>query len=144
MKGLRCCLHCINCTLKTQNTLYSFGRWWCFYFKKWRRGNDLFEFLCKGFVMRDCVSCRKKHYCNPHYIEQEFGVKMNEFTFCKEYENRGVANPNIYILGRHKMPRNKNSKEYKMEIEFRTRYGIKHDGDKGYSKKDPYKANKKI
>jgi hypothetical protein len=137
MKGMRCCLHCINCTLKTGNTLYSYGRFFCFGFKKWRRGNYLYEFMCPHFVMRDCKSCRKRYYCTDLYLERTYGVEMKQFTFCKKYENRGIADPNIYAIGRHYMPK-KGTPEYDMELKFRERYGIQHDGDKGYSKKDKY------
>ena len=112
--GMRCCLHCINCVLKRQSTIYTDGRWYCFHRKEWKRGDDLFEYCCPGFVQKECANCGNRNVCGWYYMN----VKTGKHRWCKRgYVNRGLKTPSRYAVGR-RLPY-RGSDPYVMQLEAR-------------------------
>lgn len=107
--GYRYCPHCINCTLHSQMQIYSDGFFYCRYFKKWRKGDDLIEFKCKGYIGKSCSTCRDKK-CKQRSKEK--------FVFCNKYINLKVQSNGYYYVGRRRKLR-ANSDRRIVELEER-------------------------
>ncbi len=121
MHGMRCCLHCINCVLKKQSTIFSDGKWFCFHKKEWRNGDDLFEYCCAGFKQKECSNCGNRNVCGWYYKN----VKSGKHRFCKRaYINRGLRTPGRFIVGRRREYRGDDPVIIEMENKYRIAHGM--------------------
>lgn len=108
--GYHYCPHCVNCTLHSQTQIYNDGFFYCRYLKKWKQGDDLLEFKCKGYEGKSCSSCRKKE-CSDR--------SRNPLVFCDNYINVMVKKNGYYYIGRREKIKEKTDRKI---VELEERY----------------------
>ncbi len=85
--GFNLCTHCLNCPIVSQSQIQYDGFWYCLYFNKWKEGNDILEYRCRGYQMKRCSHCAKKRFCSASRIPS---------TFCNKFRLKGVDVGSLY------------------------------------------------
>lgn len=107
--GYRLCSQCINCTLNKYDTIYTDGAFYCFYLERWKKGDDVIEYKCRGYTGKSCYNCMRRFRCrnsNPDSREQ----------WCNSYTNIGIWNKGKYYYGRRR-PINRNANKEIIRLE---------------------------
>ena len=110
--GYRLCSQCINCTLNKYDTIYTDGAFYCFYYERWKKGDDVIEYMCRGYTGKACYNCKKRFTCqssNPDSKEQ----------WCNKYKNMGITYDGIYYYGRR---RSVNKRANKQIVKLEEKY----------------------
>lgn len=107
--GYQLCSHCINCTLNNYDTIYTDGAFYCFWRNRWKRGDDVIEDHCRGYISKSCMNCRWRYKC-PH------GNSDNPEQWCNKYVNMGIHHVGKYYYGRRRAV-NKNANKAIAELE---------------------------
>ena len=87
------CPHCNKCVITDQNDIFRDGLFYCKYEGKWRKGDELVEFMCRGYNTKSCstcvwIECRRKDTC----------------LYCKDYMRADISKSNrdMMMIGRRK------------------------------------------
>ena len=67
--GYTLCPQCVSCTLNNYTTIYSDGAFYCFFLKKWKRGDDIIERVVRATPVR-----------HARTVDEETSVKINRTT----------------------------------------------------------------
>ena len=93
--GWQFCPHCDKCTLTTQTQIYTDGYFFCLFFRKWKRGDDLVEFRCRGYKTKNCHTCKLMPMCRDKFIGK----------FCEDYKRFDINHHGMYHMGRRNVMR---------------------------------------
>ena len=87
------CPHCNKSVITDQNDIFRDGLFYCRYLGKWRKGDELVEFMCRGYSTKSCSTCLWVECKNKHTA-----------LFCKEYARADVSKSNrdMMMIGRRK------------------------------------------
>ena len=80
IKGYVLCTQCDKCPLNSETTIRPEGAWRCFYFDKWKKGDDLVEYKCPGYQIKSCHTCDRKDYCKD----------AGTILYCRSYNHVGM------------------------------------------------------
>lgn len=85
------CPHCNRCVMNNQNDIYRDGLFYCMYEKSWRKGDELVEFMCRGYIPKSCKTCRWTGCKN-----------RGKGLYCKEYSRMDLspARKDMMMIGR--------------------------------------------
>lgn len=107
MSGFQSCIHCMRSPLTYQGQVRHDGLWFCMYFQRWKAGNDILEFLCRGYKVKSCSICRYRKRC-----EKEGTIGD---TFCRDFRLKG-AYPEAMQSGRlRKIPKGSSARAIEVE-----------------------------
>lgn len=113
--GYALCQYCRHCAMNHLGQIEDDGAWYCFFFQKWYRGDEILTYRCRGFRRKDCTFC-KTMFCkdrNPKGVDRNYG-------WCNNYCDKLYSTPVLYYVGR---PRNRiayitNPEAKQMEKDF--------------------------
>lgn len=92
LRGWKYCPHCDKCTLTHQNQIHTDGMFFCLFFRKWKRGDDLVEFRCDGYKVKSCHTCWHVGFC-PNKFKGKF---------CESYKRADISHHGAYHMGRRR------------------------------------------
>lgn len=125
--GYTLCPQCVSCTLNNYTTIYSDGAFYCFFLKKWKRGDDIIEKGCKGYSSKTCKNCRRRDKCENKQDYDE--------CWCNRYVNEHIGSVGNYYYGRRR-PLNKNANPRIVEMEARYINGKRADYQRKRAEED--------
>lgn len=102
--GYRLCSQCINCTLNNYDAIYTDGAFYCFFFDEWKKGDDVIEYRCRGYVAKSCFNCKKRYKCRNSEPD-------SKERWCNSYENMGIKRKGEYYFGRRRPVNKKANRE---------------------------------
>ena len=94
-KGFQFCPHCDKCMITDQNQIFKDGMFFCLHLKKWKRGDDMLEYMCEGYVVKECDTCSA-------ILCKDRGTVL----YCNKYKNKDVRHHGAYFFGRRNVMKN--------------------------------------
>lgn len=91
-KGWVYCCHCSSCPINHQNAIYTDGGFWCSFIRKWKRGDDLFEYRCPGYRPKKCSGC-KNRYCA---IKRNSDPIADVISYCNDFVGNSDRQSRFY------------------------------------------------
>ena len=55
-------------------------------YRKWKAGNDILEYLCRGYKLKSCATCKRYEIC----------PERDKGTFCNRYRRKGIRVASLY------------------------------------------------
>ena len=87
IKGFQLCIHCARCPMNYQGQVRHDGSWYCMFFRRWKAGNDILEYRCRGYIVKKCSLCKNRERC----YGDEAKSKAKGKTFCKKFRLIGAS-----------------------------------------------------
>lgn len=114
IQGYVFCPHCNKCVITDQNDIYRDGLFYCKYEERWRRGDELVEFMCYGYHAKSCSSCEWIDCKNKH-----------AGLYCRQYARIDISKSNrdTMMIGRRKKRAVSDSeiKSEELYVKFKTK-----------------------
>ena len=119
VQGYRSCIHCVNCGLTRLNQIFTDGSFYCLYFKIWKRGDDIYEYKCPAFRIKNCNVCWIGH---KFKCTKQEDVSDPSKQFCNRFVYKRYPELRHMFSGRvRKLTKGSNAKVVNLEAEYAER-----------------------